>query len=82
MTRKDSTEYRIAATWDDEAGVWIATSEDVPGLVAEATTFEELIQVCSELVPELLRLNGVHPTAGDMPYHITAERSGVIHVAA
>ena len=28
--------YEIRAQWDSEAGVWVAESEDVPGLVAEA----------------------------------------------
>ena len=26
----------VTAEWDDEAKVWVATSEDVPGLVTEA----------------------------------------------
>ena len=28
----------IRADWDVEAQVWVATSDDVPGLVAEAET--------------------------------------------
>jgi hypothetical protein len=28
--------HEIRAQWDSEAGVWVAESEDVPGLVAEA----------------------------------------------
>jgi len=28
--------YVIRATWDDDARVWVAVSDDVPGLVAEA----------------------------------------------
>jgi hypothetical protein len=31
-------EISIAARWDDEARVWIATSDDVRGLVVEADT--------------------------------------------
>ncbi len=26
-------EYIVHFTWDEEAGVWIATSDDIPGLV-------------------------------------------------
>ena len=32
----------IAARWDAEAGVWIATSDDVPGLVVEAATWPSI----------------------------------------
>ncbi len=28
--------YNVQARWDGEGGVWVAESEDVPGLVAEA----------------------------------------------
>jgi len=28
--------YEILAQWDSEACVWVAESDDVPGLVAEA----------------------------------------------
>ena len=34
----------VHAQWDDEANVWVASSDDVPGLVTEAATTEELIQ--------------------------------------
>ena len=50
--------YHITITWDDEAAVWIATSEDVPGLVLESGSFDALIQKVRYAVPELLQLNG------------------------
>ena len=28
-------EYKVNVTWDNEAGVWIAQSDDIPGLVLE-----------------------------------------------
>ena len=34
----------VKAIWDQEVSVWVATSKDVPGLVAEAATTEELEQ--------------------------------------
>ncbi len=33
------------AEWDDEASVWVATSDDIPVLVAEADTADAVIQV-------------------------------------
>lgn len=48
----------VRADWDPEAGVWVAESEDVPGLVTEADTLERLVERLRVLVPELLELNG------------------------
>ena len=33
-------EYKIDLTWDSEASVWVATSDDVPGLVLESGSFD------------------------------------------
>jgi predicted RNase H-like HicB family nuclease len=49
----------VLAQWDGEAGVWVAESEDVPGLVAEADSTNVLVQKLRTLIPELLELNGV-----------------------
>ena len=50
--------YKISARWDSEAAVWVAESEDVPGLVAEAESPNALARKLRVLVPELLELNG------------------------
>ena len=34
--------YFVRAEWDEEAKVWVATSDDVPGLETEAETMEIL----------------------------------------
>ena len=44
----------VRALWDAEAGVFVATSDDVPGLVAEAGSLQELEAKLGSLVPELL----------------------------
>jgi hypothetical protein len=41
----------IRAEWDEEAGVWVATSDDVPGLATEAETLELLSTKLETLVP-------------------------------
>ena len=51
--------YEVLARWDTEAGVWVAESDDVPGLVAEADSPNLLAQKLKTLIPELLELNGV-----------------------
>ena len=61
--------YEILAQWDREAGVWVAESEDVPGLVAEADSPNVLAQKLRTLIPELLELNGV-PSDRTARFHI------------
>jgi len=49
----------VRAMWDPEAGVFVATSDDIPGLVAEAATPAELQHKLEILIPELIELNGI-----------------------
>jgi Domain of unknown function (DUF1902) len=48
----------VNARWDAEAGVWIATSTDVAGLVVEADTWPAMIEEVRLILPELLELSG------------------------
>jgi hypothetical protein len=50
--------YTVRARWDSDAGVWVASSDDVPGLVTEAASWDALAAKLVSLVPELLTLNG------------------------
>jgi predicted RNase H-like HicB family nuclease len=47
----------VRAEWDEEAMVWVATSDDVPGLATEAMTMEDLIEKLKVMIPELLMAN-------------------------
>lgn len=53
-----SSDITIDARWDGEASVWIATSNDVPGLVVEADTWPAMIEEVRLVLPELLELSG------------------------
>ena len=48
----------INARWDGEASVWIATSDDVHGLVVEADTWPAMIEEARLILPDLLELLG------------------------
>jgi len=52
-------EYVITFTWDNEAGVWTATSNDIPGLVLESGSFDALVERTRFAIPELLELNAL-----------------------
>ena len=49
--------YRVHAVWDHEARVWVASSDDVPGLATESETTEGLIEKLGTIIPELLEMN-------------------------
>lgn len=53
-----SRSIAIKARWDGEASVWIATSDDVRGLVAEADTWPAMIEEVRLILPDLLELLG------------------------
>ena len=51
--------YHVNVEWDDEAEVWVASSEDVPGLATGADTLEALIEKLKIAILELLEANGL-----------------------
>ena len=50
-------ENKVNFTWDNEAGVWIAQSDDIPGLVLEGGSLDALIERVRFAAPELIELN-------------------------
>ena len=50
-------EYSVQFTWDPDASVWIATSQDIPGLVLESGSVDALIERVRHAAPELIGLN-------------------------
>lgn len=49
----------IHADWDPDAGVWVATTQDVKGLVTEAETMEALRAKLPGMILDLLEENGI-----------------------
>ena len=70
----------VKATWDNEANVWVAESEDVPGLITEADTMEQLITRLHTLIPELLEENGILSQLENktIPFHLYSEREETV----
>lgn len=50
--------FRIEVEWCDEDKVFIASSDDVDGLVLEAESIDEMIKNLHDVVPMLLEANG------------------------
>jgi predicted RNase H-like HicB family nuclease len=76
--------YKIEAFWDSEAQVWVAESQDVPGLVTEADTIESLTDKLKEIIPELLYLNNIVSTNydGNIAFELISHRQELIQVAS
>ncbi|MBK8523234.1 MAG: DUF1902 domain-containing protein [Betaproteobacteria bacterium] len=68
--------FFIRAEWDAEAEVWVATSDDVPGLATEAETIEHLSEKLAIMIPELLEANGV-PNGQEVPFELLARKFAV-----
>ena len=43
--------------WDDEAQVWVADSDDIPGLVLESGSLDALMERIKIAASELIELN-------------------------
>ena len=76
--------YHILADWDPEAGVWVATSEDVPGLATEAPSLESLTEKLRIMVPELLEANEILPpgSPGAISFELTSHRQELVVLAS
>jgi hypothetical protein len=68
----------VHATWDDEAKVWVATSDDVPGLATEAASLDMLVPKLKVMIPELLDANG-RAGGGEIPFKLVGEINEVAH---
>jgi len=76
------TPYRVTAEWDEDARVWVASSDDVPGLATGADTFDELIEKLKIVIPELLVENGLLPEGTEsVLFAVNAERTALAPVA-
>lgn len=68
--------FTVRATWDEEAKVWVATSDDVPGLAVEAKNCDALIKKLTVVIPELLEANGLVPNSvSEVPVEIVSKLS-------
>jgi predicted RNase H-like HicB family nuclease len=74
----------VIAQWDPDAAVWVATSQDVPGLITEAGTLELLEGKLQLMIPELFEANNVplDPNVPEIPLSIIAHRENTVRFHA
>jgi predicted RNase H-like HicB family nuclease len=68
----------VNAFWDDEARVWVASSDDVPGLATEAESMNALVEKLKVMIPELLDANG-YDNGEDVPFELLSKLSSIAH---
>lgn len=73
---------KIMATWDDDARVWVATSDDVLGLAIEASTMDALIERLKIVIPELLECNHQMELNHEVPFILEGKFTGKITTRA
>lgn len=73
--------YLVRAEWDSDVQVWVASSDNVPGLVTEADTIEALDAKLQTMVPELLEANGCLPSGETIQVELFARRFSVANLA-
>jgi predicted RNase H-like HicB family nuclease len=76
--------YHIDADWDADAGVWVATSDDVPGLATEAPTIEGLMEKLRIMIPELLEANQLlsGEASEGIAFELTSHRQERVRLAS
>jgi predicted RNase H-like HicB family nuclease len=66
--------YTVTCQWDPEAAVWYVAESDVPGLVTEAPTVEEMNAKLKRMIPELLELNESAAPSREVPFDLIARK--------
>lgn len=70
----------VRATWDSEASVWTAESSDLPGLVTEAASLDELDAKLPGLIRDLLEDEAVE--GYEVPVEVIASFSKRIRIGS
>ena len=56
---KNGKTCRVQFNYDDEANEWIATSNDITGLILESESIKKLMDRVKLAAPELIELNNL-----------------------
>lgn len=73
--------YSVNCQWDPEARVWYVAESDVPGLVTEAPTLEEMEAKLMRMIPELLELNEGLERPVAVPFELVARKRELVRLA-
>ena len=60
--------YKVFVLWDADANVWVAHSDDIPGLNTEDASRDRLVSRVMDVAPELLALNGARRDTNEVVF--------------
>ena len=63
----------VRAIWDEEAEVWVASSDDIQGLAIEAPTVEALSGKLVPAIQDLIEANEIQSDLREIPVEIRSE---------
>ena len=63
------TSIAVNADWDDEAKVWVATTDDIRGLAAESNTLEKLRPKVLAMIADLVEENNLECNFKELVVH-------------
>ncbi len=70
----------VRARSDSDAQVWVATNDDVMGLVTEAATPDQLVAKLQIMIPELLEANGESGDGREVPLFVMSEQVATVRL--
>jgi hypothetical protein len=64
-----NTEYAVKLYWDEESSTWVATSEDIPGLVLGSGSVDLLMERVRFAAPEMMEMNNIDKENCTLHFH-------------
>ncbi len=62
-------EYSVNLYWDDESSTWVATSDDIPGLILGSGSVDLLMERVRYAAPEIMELNDIDAEGCTLHFH-------------
>ncbi len=62
-------EYTVDLHWDEESSTWVATSDDIPGLVLGSGSVDLLMERVRHAAPEIMDLNHIDRENCTLHFH-------------
>lgn len=63
-------QYTVELFWDEESSTWVATSEDIPGLILGSESADKLIERVRLAAPEIMELNNIDCENCTLHFHL------------
>ena len=73
-------EITVQAEWHQDDKIWIATSEDIWGLAAQAPDLDTLKSKVLPMIEDLIELNRVDVQGTDIPVHFVAKSTKTLRL--